>query len=306
MDLRTLRAFVEVVRRGGFSAAAEAIHASQPTVSKAVKQLEEELGAPLLDRLGHEIRMTAMGEVVYRRAQVMLAERDNLIAELAELRGLRRGRLRIGIPQLGSSIIFAPLVTQYRRRYPEIDIDLVEQGSNRLKDAVRAGEIELAASIAPIEDEFARLSLRDEPLMLLLPPGHRLAGRQKVRLAELQEDNFILFEAGFALNSLIVEACRKRGFTPREAARSSQPDFIMVLVATGLGVALLPRLVTASHSDLPVQLALLDEPDVRWQLSLIWRRGTALSPAARAWLDLVQSDGLQSDGQGKQSASMTK
>jgi len=291
MDLRTLHAFVEVVRRGGFSAAAEVIHASQPTVSKAVKQLEAELGAPLLDRLGHEVRMTAMGEVVYRRAEAMLAERDNLIAELAELRGLRRGRLRIGIPQLGSSIIFAPLVTQYRRRYPEIDIDLVEQGSNPLKDAVRAGQLELAASIAPIEDEFARLSLRDEPLMLLLPPGHRLAGRKAVRLAELAEDSFILFEAGFALNSLIVEACRDRGFTPREAARSSQPDFIMVLVATGLGIALLPRLVTASRSDLPVQLALLDEPDVRWQLSLIWRRGAALSPAARAWLDLVQSDG---------------
>lgn len=291
MDLRTLHAFVEVVRRGGFSAAAEVIHASQPTVSKAVKQLEAELGAPLLDRLGHEVRMTAMGEVVYRRAEAMLAERDNLIAELAELRGLRRGRLRIGIPQLGSSIIFAPLVTQYRRRYPEIDIDLVEQGSNPLKDAVRAGQLELAASIAPIEDEFARLSLRDEPLMLMLPPGHRLAGRKAVRLAELAEDSFILFEAGFALNSLIVEACRDRGFTPREAARSSQPDFIMVLVATGLGIALLPRLVTASRSDLPVQLALLDEPDVRWQLSLIWRRGAALSPAARAWLDLVQSDG---------------
>ncbi|HWT99181.1 MAG TPA: LysR family transcriptional regulator [Terriglobales bacterium] len=298
MDLRTLRAFVEVVKQGGFSAAAETIHASQPTISKAVRQLEDELGGALLERLGHQVRMTAMGELVYRRAQVMLAERETLVAELAELRGLKRGRLRIGIPQLGSSIIFAPLVTQYRLRYPEIEIDLAERGSVPLKDALRSGALDLAAAIEPIEEEFDRLSMRDEPMMVLLPPNHPLSGRKAIKLAELADDNFILFEAGFTLNELIHEACRRHGFVPRAAARSSQPDFITVLVATGLGIALLPRLVVEGRQDLPVQVALLDEPDVRWRLSLIWRRGAMLAPAAQAWLDLTRG---QSPGRGSNS-----
>jgi DNA-binding transcriptional LysR family regulator len=88
---------------------------------------------------------------------------------------------------------------------------------------------------------------------------------------------------------LILDACRQRGFVPREAARSSQPDFILALVAAGLGVALLPRLVMADKGDLPVRQVLLEEADLRWRLSVIWRDAAVLSPAANAWLELIGS-----------------
>jgi len=94
MELRALRAFVEVVRQGGFSQAAKVVFATQSTMSKAVKQLEEELGLPLLDRPGHRSRLTPAGEVVYRRALKILAERDDLVTELDELRGITRGTVR--------------------------------------------------------------------------------------------------------------------------------------------------------------------------------------------------------------------
>ncbi|MCR6631526.1 MAG: LysR family transcriptional regulator [Magnetospirillum sp.] len=291
MDLRTLKAFVEVVRQGGFSQAAKAVFATQPTVSKAVKQLEDELGAPLLDRLGHRVQLTAMGEVVYRRAVAMLSDREHLLAELDELRGLKRGRLRLGLPPLGSSILFAPLVAQFRSRYPGIDIELLEHGSMRLEQAVLAGEVELAVSLLPIAEVFQWQPVRDEPMVALLPPGHRLDGRTAVRLAELAASPFILFEAGFALNHLIEEACGRRGFAPREAARSSQADFIIALVAAGLGVALLPRFTVDQRVHAPVHMALLDEDDLRWRAAVIWRRGATLSPAARAWLALVGEPG---------------
>lgn len=287
MDLRTLRAFVEVVRQGGFSQAAKVVFATQPTISKAVKQLEDELGAPLLDRLGHRVQLTAMGEVVYRRALTMLAEREHLVAELAELRGLKQGRLRLGLPPLGSSILFAPLVAQFRARYPGIDIQLLEHGSMRLEQAVLAGEVELAVSLLPVSEVFDWQAVRDEPMMALLPPGHRLEGRERVRLDELADSPFILFEAGFALNHLIEEACRRRNFVPQEAARSSQADFITALVAAGLGVALLPRLTAKQWVHAPVRVALLDEDDLRWRAAVIWRRGATLSPAAKAWLALI-------------------
>ena len=117
-----------MVRRGGFSQAAKVVFATQPTVSKAVKQLEDELGVPLLNRVGHRSELTAVGNIVYRRAVSLLSEGEDLIAELDELRGLKRGKLRLGFPRVGSSAVFAPMFASFRRRYPG--------GSGRASNAV--------------------------------------------------------------------------------------------------------------------------------------------------------------------------
>ena len=116
MELKNLRAFVEVVRQNGFTAAGKTLCATQSTVSKAVRQIEDEIGAPLLDRLGPKPRLTSIGEAVYARALRLLAERDDLLAEIAELRGLKRGILRLGLPPVGSGILFAPLVHPFPQK----------------------------------------------------------------------------------------------------------------------------------------------------------------------------------------------
>src|SRR6202000_2718446 len=116
MEIGTLRAFVEVVRQGGFSQAAKTVFATQSAVSKAVKQLEEEIGVPLLDRIGHRTRLTDAGEILYPRAVRLLTDREDLVAELDELRGLKRGTLRLGLPAVGSSALFAPSFAIYRNR----------------------------------------------------------------------------------------------------------------------------------------------------------------------------------------------
>ena len=131
MELRTLRAFVEVVRQGGFTQAAKKVFATQSTVSKAIKHLEDEIGVPLLDRIGHRSKLTAAGEIVYQRALRMLAERNDLMTELDELRGLKRGTLRLGLPPVGSSTLFAPLFAAYHKRHPGVEIRLVEHGGER-------------------------------------------------------------------------------------------------------------------------------------------------------------------------------
>lgn len=288
MEFRTLRAFVEVVRQGGFSQAAKAVFATQSTISKAVKQLEEELGVPLLDRIGHRSTLTAAGEAVYRRAVGMLAQRDDLVAELDDLRGLRRGTLRLGLPPVGSSTLFAPLFATYRQRHPRIDIRLVEHGSDRLEEILRAGEIDLAASLLPVAEEFGWQDVRRDPLVALLPSNHALTRRTSVTLTDLKDVPFILFETGFALNRIILEACRRRGFEPAIAARSSQIDFIVELAAAGLGVAFLPRMIAAQRHHAAVGRIMLAEPQTDWHIALIWRRGAYLSHAARAWLATVR------------------
>ncbi len=286
MDLRTLRAFCEVLRQGGFSQAARAIHATQPTVSKAVRQLEDEIGMPLLDRQSHPPRMTQAGEVVFRRAQAMLAQRDDLVAELQELRGLKRGVLRLGLPTLGSSVLFAPLFARFRSRYPGIEISLAEHGSRRLEDMVQSGDIELGATLTPVPEAFEYQPVAREPLMVLMPPDHPLARSRRLRLAQLRDTPFVLFESGFALNQVLISACERVGYTPVTAARSGQIDFIVALVASGLGIGFLPRLVAEQRQQAGVRLVELDDRDAVWEMTLIWRRGGYLSHAALAWLAL--------------------
>jgi len=287
MELRNLEILTEVARQGGFSAAAKVLNTTQSTVSKAVRQLEYDCGAPLLDRLNRGIRLTAAGEAVCRRAATMLSEREYLVDELAELRGLRRGRLKLGLPSLGSSTLFAPLFAAFRKRYPGIEIELQEHGSKRLEEAVSSGEIELGVSLLPVPNDFEWQPVCNEPLLALLPAGHALGKRSAVKFVELAHEPFILFERGFALNAIIDAACRRRRITLVEAARSGHADFIIALVSAGLGVALLPRLVVTARRPLSVETVLVDEPDLRWQPGFIWRKDAVLSPAATSWLTLV-------------------
>ena len=287
MELRNLRALVEVARQGGFSRAARALFSTQSTVSKAVRQLEDELGVALLERLGTGARLTGAGEIVYARAAAMLAEAEHMAADLADLRGLISGRLRLGLPIFGSARLFAPLFAEYRSRHPGVEIELMEQGSARLEEALLAGEVELAVSLLPVPDAFDWQLVRDDPLMALLWADHPLGNRKTVRLRQLADSPMILFEQGFVLNARIEAACRARGFMPQTVARSGQVDFIIALVASGLGVALLPRILTEGRALAPLRAVLLHETDLRWQAALVWRKGARLSPAARAWLALA-------------------
>lgn len=294
MEFRTLRALVEVVRQGGFTAAAKTLCATHSAVSKSVRQLEDEIGVLLLDRLAQGPSLTAAGEIVYRRALRLLAERDDLVAELAELRGLKRGVLRLGLPPLGSGLLFAPLFARFRQLYPGIDIQLTEHGSARLEEILRLGEIDFAGSLLPISDDFEWIEVRREPLVALLPPKHRLARRAIVKMEDLREEPFILYESGFALNRIILGACRRAGFEPKVAARSSQIDFIIELAAAGLGIALVPVLMderrsATGHASIP-----LDEPQTDWRMALVWRRDAYLSDAIQAWLSHVRAAHLAS------------
>lgn len=288
MEFRPLRAFVEVVRQGGFSQAAKTVFATQSTVSKAVRQLEDQVGMQLLDRTGHRSVLTAAGEIVYRRGVKLLAERDDLLAELDEIRGLKRGVLRLGLPPVGSSTLFAPLFAVYRHRYPGIEVRLIEHGSDRLEEVLRAGEVDFAGVLLPTSPDFECQPLRCEPLVALLPAAHPLAARRSLKLADLRDTPFVFFESGFSLHRIILEASRRAGFEPKIVARSSQIDFMVELVAAGLGAAFLPRMIAARRRNPAVRHVLLAEPGTQWNMAMVWRRGAYLSGAARAWLELVR------------------
>ena len=179
LNIRTLQILVEVARQGGFSRAAQTVHAVQPTVSKAVQAVEDRLGVRIFERANNGVRLTVEGEIVYRRALNILQEFEALEADVAALHKLEKGVLRIGFPPVASGILFADLLSKYRQLYPGINISLQEQGCASLEPMVLSGDLDLAVTLLPVPPNFSWLQIRDEPLMVIMPPDHPLADRKR-------------------------------------------------------------------------------------------------------------------------------
>jgi DNA-binding transcriptional LysR family regulator len=289
MEFKQLRTFIEVIRQGGFTAAAKPLYVSQSAVSKQVAQLEDSLGVTLLDRQGPQIRLTAAGKIVQQRAEEMLLLHDGLVRELDDLSQLARGELHLGLPMLGSDTLFAKLFAEYRRRYPNVTIHLLEGGSHAVEQAVMSGELELGASLTPDNPSFAWQPFCDEPLDALLPASHPLAHLKEIELSQLADTPFLLYQRSFVLNDRLLQACQHVGFTPKEGGRSGQADFLAALVAAGQGVVLLPQVVARALVRPGVVHMTLKAPAMlRWDIAFIWRDGAYLSRAAQAWLALLR------------------
>lgn len=190
MEFKQLRSFVEVIHRGGFTQAGKTLHISQSAVSKQVAQLEQSLGTPLLERTGSHIRLTAAGEVVLQRAEAMLRLQTELLSELDDMQQLTRGELRLGLPLLAGDTLFAGLFAEYRRRYPNVTIQLLEGGSRTIEQAILNGELDVGGCLNSSDPAFARQAFCDEPLDALLPMDHPLAQNAQVRLEELADTRF--------------------------------------------------------------------------------------------------------------------
>lgn len=288
MEFKQLRSFVAVVHHGGFTQAARVLHASQSAISKQVAQLEERLGVVLLERSGPQLRLTDAGQIVLRRAEELLHLQRQLHHELDDLSQLNRGELRLGLPLLGSDALFTGLFAEYRRRYPNIAVHLQEGGSKSVEQMVLSGELELGGGLTPSTPGFDWQPFCNEPLEVLLPAGHPLAGQTDIALGQLADTPFLLYQQSFTLNDRLLLACQQAGFIPREGGRSGQADFLAALVAAGQGVVLLPRVVARGLLRQGVVCLPLREPDLRWDIAFIWRRGAYLSRAAQAWLQLLK------------------
>jgi DNA-binding transcriptional LysR family regulator len=244
MELRALRYFVEVVRQQSFTAAAERMFVTQPTISKMVKALEDEIGSPLLLRDGRQMVLTDAGKIVYQRGQDVLAAHAQLQAELDDLGTFGRGQLTVGIPAMGGTL-FTQVIAAFRQRYPKVELKLFEQGSRAIEAALLAGELELGGLLQPVDTSvFDVLPVSRHPLWLVAQTQSRWHGAQRVELSDLANESFVFYGESLALNDIVLDACRKAGFTlaaaatgtssPRWSPPGSGSRFYRARIATGL------------------------------------------------------------------------
>jgi DNA-binding transcriptional LysR family regulator len=288
MELRALRYFVEVVKQKSFTGAAEQMFVTQPTISKMVKALEDEIGSPLLLREGRQMVLTDAGQIVYDRGLDVLAAHARLEAELNDLGTFGRGTLTIGIPPMGGTL-FTPAIAAFRQRYPKVELKLFERGSKAIEAALLDGEMELGGVLQPVDLAlFDVMPVSRQLLWLVAQRGSRWDQETEISLADLAAELFVFYGESLALSDIVLNACREAGFTPTIVGRSGHWDFMAALVQAGVGIALLPapycrRLDADAFTCRPVVA-----PEIHWDMAVGWRRNGYLSHAARAWLDVAR------------------
>jgi DNA-binding transcriptional LysR family regulator len=243
MDLRQLECFAAVARHRHFTRAAEDLYLTQSAVSQQVRRLEAQLGLDLLRRTSHGVELTAAGEELLGRAEAILADVARARAAMHELAsGTVRGAVRVAATT-GDAPGLPHALASFHRSHPGVRVALRHGTADEVVDLVRRGTADLA--VAALRDGAATAGveaapLRPEPLVVLLPDGDELAGTDGVGLWALRERPFILGEPGTALRETVAAACEAAGFGPVPLFEVGDPATVRVLVAAGLGVAVVP------------------------------------------------------------------
>ena len=284
MDIRTLRYFVEVVRQQSFTRAAEKLFVTQPTISKMLKNLEDELNCTLLIRDGRKLLLTDTGRVVFERGQAILGEFSQLESELSDINHLHKGVLRLGIPPMVGMLMAEP-ISRFRQRYPGVELKIAEFGGLTVQQAVSNGELDMAMPALPVEEDnsLTILPLFNHPLCVLTPRTAEWEGKTSLSPAELASHPLVIYNEEFALSQQLMRLFAEHDVKPRIAVRSGQWDFLAAMVQAGIGVAILPepicqRLDRQNFCWIPLQ------SELRWELGMIWREGVYMSRSAEAWL----------------------
>jgi LysR family transcriptional regulator, transcription activator of glutamate synthase operon len=283
MDLQQLRSFASVARHRHFTRAAAELHIGQPAVSQHVRRLEAELGVRLLSRTTRSVELTEAGALLLDRVERALAELDAGLDELAELRGLVRGRLTIGAMQWLEPYDLAAALATFHELHPAIDIRVVEEVAQAMVGDVLADRLDLA--FVPIEEGLpsglsAELLFEDE-LVLVVAHDHPLAGRSYVRMTMLRDEPFVFLREGTGLRRALELAARDAGFEPLARFETNELSRVLALVARGLGVSAVSRAVAEAASEEVAAVRL--RPAIRRRVGLVWRASRRLPPAANAF-----------------------
>lgn len=290
MDVRALRYFVETVRHASFTQAAKTLFVTQSTVSKMIRQLEEEAGTPLLIRDGHTARPTDTGRVMYLRGLQVLETMRQLTEELRQTADVRRGALEVGIPPM-INLLFTPVVKRFRELHPGIHLTLREGTGQAVEALVASGELEVGATILPIAPDggLAAQPFGRYPIWVIGPPDAPWAGKTSLPLSALRDARLLIPTDDFAVTRRLRQAFADAGFQPGIAAQSAHWDFLVAMASAGLGVALLPEPLMQRIKTRGLSTAKLAKSGMQWEVGHIWLRSGYLSFAARAWLEVCDA-----------------
>ncbi len=289
MDFDQLITFVEVAKQGNFSRAGQKVFRSQSAVSAQIRQLEQDYGEKLLDRVGKAVRLTPAGETLLEYAQRLLTLRGESQRAVADHGSTPRGVLAIGANEATCLYVLPDHFAEYQRLYPGVQISIYRNFSRKILEKVEDGSIDVGIVTLPIKSPSLKIhSIFRDRLVLVASANHPLARRHSVRIAEIAEHPIIFPRTGYT-RALLDKHFRPFRASLRIAMELPSVGMIKRFVAAGLGVSLISASFARDEvSTGQVKLVEIEDVDIHRELGLVYRRDRTLPRAATAFIALIR------------------
>ena len=285
MELLQLQYFLAVARVEHVTEAARSLHVTQSSLSKTLQRLEEDLGVPLFDRIGRKLRLNEFGSRFLQRAERALFELEQGKQELKHLSSPEQGTLELAVTT-ASTLPY--ILREFRKKRPHIQFHVQMLTTQEMKTCLYRGEVDFCLSSPPIVgDDIECKVLFNDPIIVAVPKGHRLADRNSVSLAELKDEWFVGVKRGYSTRDLMDPICKSVGFVPKYVYEGDEPARLSALVEAGIGIAFMPS--TARYPLEEIRYLHVENHELGREIALMWHKSRYISPAALEFREVVES-----------------
>ncbi|MCI6055710.1 LysR substrate-binding domain-containing protein [Dysosmobacter sp.] len=289
MEMRQLKYFMAVAKAESYSAAAAELAVAQPTLSIAVRNLEQELGVQLFYTFGRRQRLTDEGQRLLEGAQRMMEEYRRTVEEVQNTGDTAAGTLTVGLPPLLGTCYFAALIPEFARKYPNVRIQVVEQGSYVIDQMIVDGELDIALTLNTEQvEQFESLPFTCQRVGVIVNRNNPLSERASLSFADLKGQRFAIFNQDFALHWQTVRACRNAGFAPQIVLLSSQWDFLVEVAAQNRAITILPKPIYDKYPVTAVRWVPLSDGPRVWDVRVARNKKRYMSNACKAFLRHIE------------------
>lgn len=285
MELLQLQYFLAVARLEHVTEAAQSLHVTQSSLSRTIQRLEQDLGAPLFDRIGRKLQLNDLGSKFLRRAERALFELEQGRQEVRDDAGPQGGSIELAVTTASA---LPHILKRFRDERPDVRFHVQMLDTHAMKTLLQRGEVDFCLSSPPIqESDIESRVVHIDPLFVAVPKGHRLADRAGVFLAELKDEWFVGVKKGFGARDFVDSLCQAAGFVPQYVYEGDEPARLGSLVEAGIGIAFIPG--TARNEREPIRYLRIEDHRLERRIALSWHRSRYLSRAALAFREVVES-----------------
>lgn len=283
MDIHSLTYFQKAAELQHITRAAGELHVAQPSLSRTITRLEEELGVRLFDRSGKNIHLNEYGKVVQRHAGQILREIEDIKSEIAELKGEENQVVTISM--YACSKLLPKMIIAFKKEHPQSRLHITQDDTPSFKQ--KESDLLIFSSMQPSAGE-GEVTLIEEEILLVLPKDNPLAKRESLDLREVAGEEFIGLRRGKSLRSITDTYCQMAGFQPEIILESDSPETVRELIKAGIGVAFIPSIAWCGMNRDDIALVHITFPECKRYIHLSWRKNGYLSPAAQEFQAFVQ------------------
>jgi len=286
MNTRLLTYFVKLVETENFTHAAKQLHIAQPALSVAIKKLEQQLDLPLFHRNERKVTLTDEGKVLLEHARLILQQIDDANIAMAELKGLEKGEVKLGVPSMLGSYFFPEILMGFKSQYPNLKLTIIEAGTQSIRQMLLEGELDLGVIHNEAVPELLETShLITSQMVAVVSEAHHLAGQSVIKFVDFFKEDLVMFKAGYFHREFIDEICEKYHFTPKISFETNLLPMMLNIVRHNFSISALLELVTEHEKGvIPIPF---EEP-VYLNIAMAWRKNGYLSLADRAFLEYVK------------------